>query len=115
MRCTCATCAALARLSHYDQVIEAARKGSGVAIGKWPHLSDDLREGTLVAPLGPNGEAIVGGFFVEVADTADADAATPFLQWVRAEAAASAGWREAGQTMTRARRTRPLAASGSRR
>src|SRR5512139_1337410 len=33
------------RLSHYDQVIEAARKGSGVAVGKWPHLTDDLRDG----------------------------------------------------------------------
>jgi len=102
------------RLSHYDQVIEAARKGGGVAIGKWPHLSDHLREGTLVAPLGAKGEAVVGGFYVELADTAEADAVTPFLRWVRAEAAASAGWRE-GRTRTLARRTAPAAASGSRR
>ena len=103
------------RLSHYDQVIEAARKGSGVAIGKWPHLSDDLRDGTLVAPLGPQGEAIVGGFYVEVADTADAEAVNHFLRWVRAEAAASAKWREAGRSRTGARRTRAAAVAGARR
>ena len=40
------------RFSHYDQVIEAAINGSGVAIGKWPHLATHLREGVLCAPLG---------------------------------------------------------------
>jgi len=103
------------RLSHYDQVIEAARKGGGVAIGKWPHLSDALREGTLVAPLGPKGEAVVGAFYVEIADTAEADAVAPFLRWVKVEAAASARWREAGRTKTRARRTHAVPRSASRR
>ena len=74
------------RLSHYDQVIEAAKKGSGVAIGKWPHLTDALREGTLVAPLGDAGEVVVGGFYLQVADSAERDAADAFIAWLRSEA-----------------------------
>jgi DNA-binding transcriptional LysR family regulator len=81
------------RLSHYDQALEAARKGSGVAIGKLPHLSDDLRDGRLVAPLGAKGEVVVGGFYLEVLESAPQDAVAPFLQWIRAEAAASERWR----------------------
>lgn len=83
------------RLSHYDQVIEAARKGSGVAIGKWPHLADHLREGRLVAPLGATAEARVGGFFLEVADGAPADAVAAFVAFLRREAVASEQWRTA--------------------
>jgi DNA-binding transcriptional LysR family regulator len=73
------------RFSHYDQVIEAARKGSGVAIGKWPHLTDDLREGRLVAPLGAKGTAVVGGFFLEIGETAEHEAADAFVAWLRNE------------------------------
>ncbi|HTN48456.1 MAG TPA: LysR substrate-binding domain-containing protein [Burkholderiaceae bacterium] len=74
------------RFSHYDQVIEAARKGSGVAVGKWPHLSEHLREGTLVAPLGAAGNATVGAFYLEVQETAAREAADAFVAWLRAEA-----------------------------
>jgi LysR family transcriptional regulator, glycine cleavage system transcriptional activator len=73
------------RFSHYDQVIEAARKGSGVAIGKWPHLTDDLREGRLVAPLGTKGTAVVGGFYLEIAEAAEREAAKVFVAWLRNE------------------------------
>jgi len=71
------------RFSYYDQVIEAARKGSGIAIGKWPHLTDDLREGRLVAPLGAKGTVVVGGFYLELADTAEREAAEAFVAWLR--------------------------------
>ena len=74
------------RFSHYDQVIEAARNGSGVAIGKWPHLSEHLRSGTLVAPLGEAGTATVGAFYLEVLDTAPREAADSFVAWLRSEA-----------------------------
>ena len=73
------------RFSHYDQVIEAARKGSGVAIGKWPHLTDDLREGRLVAPLGAKGTAVVGGFYLEIAAAAEREAVEAFVAWLRGE------------------------------
>jgi len=74
------------RFSHYDQVIEAARKGIGVAVGKWPHLSDHLREGILVAPLGQGGAATVGAFFVEILEAAPREPANAFVAWLRAEA-----------------------------
>jgi DNA-binding transcriptional LysR family regulator len=38
--------------SHCDQVIQAALEGSGVAIGKRPHLTRHLRDGLLCAPFG---------------------------------------------------------------
>ena len=41
------------RFSHYDQVIEAAVNGAGVAVGKRPHLITHLRDGVLVAPWAP--------------------------------------------------------------
>jgi DNA-binding transcriptional LysR family regulator len=90
------------RLSHYDQVIEAARNGSGVAIGKWPHLTDDLREGRLVAPLGNAGAALVGGFYLETAASAEKDATEAFVNWLREEARVSD--EEATPLVSRARR-----------
>jgi DNA-binding transcriptional LysR family regulator len=77
------------RLSHYDQVIDAARKGSGVAVGKWPHLTDDLCEGRLVAPLGRAGAALVGAFYLETAASAEKDATAAFVRWLRDEARAA--------------------------
>jgi DNA-binding transcriptional LysR family regulator len=74
------------RFSHYDQVIEATRKGSGVAVGKWPHLADHLREGALVAPFGASSTATVGAFFVQIQDSAPREAADAFVTWLRTEA-----------------------------
>src|SRR5262249_16972269 len=79
------------RFSHYDQVIEAALKGSGVAVGKLPHLSHHLRTGALVAPLGNAGQVKVGAFYIEVARTAAPDATKPFIEWLYQEAARDAG------------------------
>jgi LysR family transcriptional regulator, glycine cleavage system transcriptional activator len=75
------------RFSHYDQVIEAALAGSGVAIGKRPHLNARLREGTLRAPFGREAEARLGGFYVVVADAAiGCKAAESFVRWLHDEA-----------------------------
>jgi len=74
------------RFSHYDQVIEAAIKGSGVAIGKRPHLSKHLRDGTLTAPLGVQWVAQPGAFFVEVSDSAQRDIVDIFVNWLHDEA-----------------------------
>lgn len=75
------------RFSHYDQVIEAARKSSGIAVGKWPHLVDHLREGVLVSPLGDGGVADVGAFYLEVADSAPRQSVDVFTDWLRQEIA----------------------------
>jgi hypothetical protein len=57
-----------------------------VAIGKWPHLATELRDGVLCAPFGPEWVARLGGFYLEVADGADADGPVqPFVAWLREE------------------------------
>lgn len=73
------------RFSHYDQVIDAARRGSGIAVGKWPHLVEHLRDGVLVSPLGDEGMADVGAFYLEVADSAPKESVNVFTDWLRQE------------------------------
>ncbi len=75
------------RFSHYDQVVEAALAGCGVAIGKRPHLDARLREGALCAPFGSTGVAELGSFYLQVSDTArDNPAVKAFIGWLRREA-----------------------------
>jgi LysR family glycine cleavage system transcriptional activator len=55
------------RFSHYDQVIEAAIDGSGVAIGRMPHNARHLRAGLLVAPFGSGARLSWGTYFLLIA------------------------------------------------
>lgn len=72
------------RFSHYDQVIEAAINGSGVAIGKWPHLATHLRQGVLCAPFGREWVANLGGFYLVFTRVIDAiGGEQPFVEWLR--------------------------------
>ena len=84
------------RFSHYDQVIEATLAGSGVAVGKRPHLNSKLLDGTLCAPLGPDGLVSLGAFFVVVAKSALGNSVVDaFIGWLRHEAARDAGLADA--------------------
>lgn len=74
------------RFSHYDQVIEAAINGTGVAVGKRPHLTQMLREGRLVAPFGDKHVARLGAFYIEMSPATHAEVAGRFIDWVRSEA-----------------------------
>ena len=78
--------AGLLRFSHYDQAIAAAIAGSGVAMGKWPHLAGQLHQGALIAPLGAAGMAQLGHYCVIVAGAASREFAETFLAWLHAEA-----------------------------
>jgi len=70
--------------SHYDQVIQAALAGSGVAIGKRPHLTRQLKDGTLCAPLGPGWVASPGSFYLVVAPrAAERQPVAAFVAWLR--------------------------------
>lgn len=72
------------RFSHYDQVIQAAINGSGVAIGKWPHLATHLRQGVLCAPFGREWVANLGGFYLVFTCATDAmGRELPFVEWLR--------------------------------
>lgn len=75
--------AGLLRFTHYDQVIEAALAGSGVAIGRWPHLSTYLKTGTLIAPLADAGVAQLGRFHAIARTSLQSGA--DFLAWLRKE------------------------------
>ncbi len=73
--------------SHYDQVIQAALEGSGVAIGKLPHLSRYLEQGLLCAPFGPEWVATPGSFFLVVAPSAiEREPVAAFVAWLRSQA-----------------------------
>lgn len=74
------------RFSHYDQVIQAAVDGAGVAIGKWPHLARHLREGVLCAPLGKDWVARLGGFYLIVRQPSDPSVPVQaFIAWLKDE------------------------------
>jgi DNA-binding transcriptional LysR family regulator len=80
------------RFSHYDQVVQAAIDGSGVAIGRNPHNARHLREGLLVAPLGREARLSWGTYFVLIATrSAERPVVKEFVAWVREEIRRDAG------------------------
>lgn len=96
--------AGVLRFSHYDQVVEAAIAGSGVAVGRWPHLARQLHEGVLVPPLGEAGVARFGAFHLVVSNLADRRAADAFVTWLTAEAQQEVERRNRGASGRRLRR-----------
>jgi len=87
--------------SHYDQLVQAAVNGQGVALGRTPLLRDLMRAGKLVAPFK---RATVSPRFYHVLrgrrtlGNADVDA---FEQWLRAEAVRSGTADAAGAALSR--------------
>jgi LysR family glycine cleavage system transcriptional activator len=74
------------RFSHYDQVVQAAIDGSGVAIGRNPHNAAQLRDGLLVAPLGREAVLSWGTYYVLVAPrSAERPVVKQFVAWLRDE------------------------------
>jgi DNA-binding transcriptional LysR family regulator len=75
------------RFSHYDQVVQAAIDGSGIAIGRKPHNAHHLREGLLVEPLGPEARLAFGTYFVLVRANSNKRAVVrQFVAWLHDEA-----------------------------
>ena len=79
------------RFSHYDQVVQAAVDGSGVAVGRHPHNANHLADGLLSAPLGAQGVLSWGSYFLLLSPRS---AARPivkqFAAWLREEVRADA-------------------------
>ena len=74
------------RFSHYDQVVQAAIDGSGVAIGRNPHNTRHLREGLLVAPFGSKARLSWGTYFVLIAPrSAERPVVRDFVAWLHDE------------------------------
>jgi len=74
------------RFSHYDQVVQAAIDGSGVAIGRNAHNAPHLREGLLVAPFGREATLSWGTYFVPITPrSAERRIVKEFVAWLRNE------------------------------
>jgi DNA-binding transcriptional LysR family regulator len=74
------------RYSHYDQVVQAAVEGAGIAVGKRPHLTRMLSEGLLIEPLGRAGAVRIGAFHMIGESTARSEAVSAFTSWLVDEA-----------------------------
>jgi len=89
------------RFTLYDQVIQAAVGGQGVALGRLPMIAQLLRDGRLVAPFSKKFDS-ARGYYVLIAPHARGRAdVEAFVEWLAAEAAAVA---EAGTAPARPRR-----------
>ena len=77
------------RFTQYADAVSAAVAGQGVVIGRLPLLSELVRDGRLVAPLG-EGAASHRGYFIEMSRRAAGNRdAQEFAQWLRDEAEAA--------------------------
>ena len=75
--------------NHYDQLIEAAVSGCGIAMGRLPLVQRYLDSGILIAPLG-NTAIETGAWYVVLSDEARmALRQREFLQWLQSELATS--------------------------
>jgi hypothetical protein len=76
------------RFNQYDQLIQAAVAGQGIAIGRAELVDRLIREGGL-ALVGDGRRAVTGrGFWLITAPGAQRPEVARFAQWLRAEAAA---------------------------
>ena len=72
--------------SHYDQVVQAAIDGSGVAMGRNPHNARHLRDGLLIAPFGREAVLSRGTYFVLIPPrSTKRPVVKEFVAWLRDE------------------------------
>jgi len=101
------------RFRLYDQVVQAAVGGQGVALGRLPMIAEHLRDGRLVAPFARKYESARGYFALPAPRVVDRPDVVAFLEWLREEAALEASRAVAPPARTRAMRggaTKPRAA-----
>jgi len=95
------------RFRYYDQVIQAAVGGQGVALGRVPLIAEHLRDGRLVAPFPRRFDTARGYFVIVAPHAADRPDVAAFVDWMLDEAAAD--------TRTSASKSVPGAPTRSRR
>jgi DNA-binding transcriptional LysR family regulator len=78
------------RFRIYDQVVQAAVGGQGVALGRLPMIAEHLRDGRLVAPFARKYESARGYFALAAPRVAERDDVAAFLRWLADEAALEA-------------------------
>ena len=75
------------RFRIYDQVVQAAVGGQGVALGRLPMIAEHLRDGRLVAPFARKYDSARGYFALAAPRVADRPDVVAFLRWLADEAA----------------------------
>lgn len=75
------------RFSLYDQVIQAAIAGEGVALGRMPLIDGVLARGALVAPFGKRYESPRGYYAIAAPHAVARPDVATFVAWLRAETA----------------------------
>jgi LysR family glycine cleavage system transcriptional activator len=98
------------RFNHFDQVIQAALDGQGVALGREPLIDHLLRQGKLVAPFRNRYTTTRAYFIVRAEHAAARPEAQAFVDWLQDEAREEAADTEsapgAGAGRRRARKPR---------
>ena len=74
--------------SQYDQLIQAAISGNGVALGRLPLLQEVIRSGALVAPFEKTVTGTRGYFVLTSEHAAKKHIVSEFCDWLQAEAQA---------------------------
>jgi DNA-binding transcriptional LysR family regulator len=85
----------------YDQVIQAAVAGQGVALGRVPLIASHLRDGRLVAPFSKRYEIARGYYAVVAPHAVERADVIAFVDWLRDEAARELAHRDARSPATR--------------
>ncbi len=72
--------------SQYDQTIQAALDGQGVALGTSPLVRQLIKQGRLIAPLAKEFETLRAYYLVIAADAAARPGVQEFAAWLLAQA-----------------------------
>jgi DNA-binding transcriptional LysR family regulator len=77
--------AGIAHYSHYDQLIQAAIEGEGVALGRTPLIKRFLKSGALVAPFQDRIAATREYFIIVAPHAAARPQVQRFVAWLQQE------------------------------
>ncbi len=75
------------RFRMYDQVIQAAIAGQGVALGRLPLLADHLADGRLVAPFARRFDSARGYYILAAPHALERPDVAAFVEWLEEQAA----------------------------
>lgn len=103
------------RFTLYDQVIQAAVGGQGVALGRLPLVAEHLREGRLVAPFPKKYDSERGYVALVAPHAVGREDVAAFVRWLDAESAAMRAQLGAGVPAAASRTTRARTKEGSSR
>ena len=96
--------AGVLRFTQYDQAIQAAVEGQGVALGRSPLVQNLVRAKKLVVPLARTSASARSHYVVESKNVAGRPEVQAFLQWLQAQAERDRRWERASRARKHAAR-----------